>query len=183
MRISYLAFISLAGCGGAAFEGPLGAPSDTAGLADDAGAGGVVDAPTTPLDAALAADAPAPPRDAGFADTTWDAPAELQDAPAPPLDAPVVCSPVAWKAPLDGSTQGPFKNCSVNADSSTYLPAFYAVVTTKAAGCFLERTPLACQCETTYTCACLLGSTSLFCSGAALLGCDDSLGAPIITCQ
>jgi len=85
-------------------------------------------------------------------------------------------------SPADGSTASPFLNCQINADPSTYLPQYYAVQTTKAQGCFLEQTPLACRCAGDYSCACLkLNST--YCTGTNFQSCDEHLGAPLVTCN
>ena len=67
--------------------------------------------------------------------------------------------------------------------ATALVPAYYAVVTpSKEQGCFLEPTPAACKCATDFSCACLL-SQNLFCNGTGVVGCDDSSGAPVVTCQ
>jgi hypothetical protein len=165
--------LTLAACGGAPFNA-FPEPTETS-----------TDGPLEPHDAAP--DAPSAANDAAPA---HDAAPKHDAAPEPPLDAALIptpdaetCAPVTWAPPDDGSTQGPFKGCIVNADPSTFLPSSYAVVTPKADGCFLEPTPLACRCASVYSCVCLLAQTDLFCTGTKLLGCDDSLGAPVITCN
>jgi hypothetical protein len=170
LRIEWLWLAALAGCGGAPFEA-TGAEAPVEGGAEAA----------TPLDAGAAAQAPeaAPPQ--GTVDSSPQSDSSGETEAAPPLDSGA-CGAVTWAPPNDASTQGPFVGCTVNADPSTYLPAFYAVETPQAQGCFLERTPLACQCAGAYSCACLKANNP-FCTGAAWVKCDESLGAPVVTCN
>jgi hypothetical protein len=136
------------------------------------------------------------PFDAALQDATPDARADgawspLDEHDAQAADAQAVdavaasdaCAPVVWHAPVDGATAGPFgANCPVVGEApSQLLPGSYAVQ--NYAGCFLTTTPLACRCAATYSCACLKADPSTFCTGDHFLACDDSAGAPVVTCN
>ena len=164
--------LAAAACGGAPFEtGPVEmGPFETGAPENDAGA--LIN---------VQHDAAHQTHDAGALDGAFDT--ALEAASEAASNAPDTCAPFKWTPPADASQQGPFKGCIVNEAPAELLPDSYAVVTPKTNGCFIESTPLACRCGADYSCACLLASGSTFCTGDKLLGCDDSLGAPVITCN
>jgi hypothetical protein len=152
-NVRFVLGIALVGCGGAPFD------------ADPPDAGLVV-----AVHDATARDSPSMV-DASPIGAAHEASGLFPEAAADPPD---VCAPVIVTPPADG---GPvFAGCIVNATLSSIVPAFYAVLIDGS--CALERTPLACQCASTYSCACLKANTTL-CDGA----CDESGGAPIVSCK
>ena len=169
----FLLIAPLVACGGAAFT--TGDDDDAEPLALE----------TTPP---LAVRDGAPAEDASVDTDALGAPGALAREAAAPEAAPAPedpdangCALFAWHPP-DGSVQ-PFGAACMQPDAPTALvPHYYAVLQTNATGCLLEPTPAACQCATDYSCACLIAQ-HIFCNGTGLVGCDDSSGAPVVTCR
>jgi hypothetical protein len=182
MRLYVLPLLTLSACIGPAFT--TGDDSEPLAL-ETAPPLAVRDSSSSPPEDAGASREAAP--EPSEASTLSETSAVAEAAPPANPDAGG-CVLFSWAAAVtDGSTQPFGAACMQPDDPAALVPHYYAVVQTNSQGCFLEPTPAACQCATDYSCACLLAQAKagagLFCNGAGLVGCDDSSGAPVVTCQ
>jgi hypothetical protein len=86
-------------------------------------------------------------------------------------DSAPTCTPF----PADA---GSFTCNSGSGEQTAPWPGYFCAVLVGA-----EQTPTTCQCMETYNCACVLGVEMHVCSPLLFVGCSDSTGMPVVTCQ